>query len=74
MESCRTDKWDMPSSHEEITLFYSIIYNRKDWDYTLPRILPNQREVKTLRGNRKRILSVWKPKKDRSENYSAKHI
>lgn len=51
----------MTSSHAEITLFYSIIYNSKDLDYTLSRILPNRREIKTLRGNRKRncrILSV----------------
>lgn len=63
----------MPSSQAEITLFHSIIYNRKDGDYTLSRIPPNQREIKTLRGNRKinyRILSVslsGKPKEGQTE-------
>lgn len=70
----------MTSSQAEITLFYSIIYNRKDGDYTLLRIPPKQREIKTLRGNRKRnyrILSAsfsGNTRKDRSENYYAKHI
>lgn len=40
MKSYRTDRQDRPSSRAESILFYSIIYNRKDWDYTLSRNPP----------------------------------
>ena len=59
----------MPSSQAEINFIFLILYNRKDWNYTLSRIPPNKREIRTLRGNIKKYLQnlkwflEWKPKK-----------
>ena len=45
----------MPSSQAEINFIFLILYNRKDWNYTLSRIPPNKREIiRTLKGNIKK--------------------
>lgn len=80
MKRYRTDKWDMPSKQSSRNNFYSIIYNREDWDYTLSRISPNQREIKTLKATEKEIIEfdmvpwVGNPRKDRQKWFCKAHL
>lgn len=57
MKSYRTER-QMRYAKQSIRnklLFYSIIYNRKDQDYTLSRTPPNQRDQDTERQHEKKL-------------------